>query len=306
MKKQTGEAKTVMAKTISAETGCSSWPRGEKRPQTAVVSGGQAAHSAPPCDLCASWGQPTHPLSTHHSSRVTPHGLRIALVDNDTGTCLVAGQMVQAQRDGWTLEVYHPPCLAREPAGGKGSPRPSALDGDQGSRSPPDVVLIGLSGREDARLACVRKMKALAPDLPVLIISGDSDQASIVERCAAGADGYLLKPLAPGELACAVSALAQGLPALCPEAQKAIVSVLHQAITATTAWIPALSGREQEVLGCLLAGWSDKEIAERLGMTPSTVHVHLVQIYRRLDVHTRQQAVAKLLGVWRGGEGGGE
>jgi DNA-binding CsgD family transcriptional regulator len=52
--------------------------------------------------------------------------------------------------------------------------------------------------------------------------------------------------------------------------------------------------------GCLMASLRDKEIVERLRMAGSTVHVHLVRLYRKLGVHSRQQAVAKLLGVGAG------
>jgi DNA-binding NarL/FixJ family response regulator len=149
----------------------------------------------------------------------------------------------------------------------------------------------------------VRRIKALAPGLPVLIISGDSDPTSIVERCAAGAGGYVLKPLAPEELARALASVARGQPVLCPEAQKALLHTVHGAATATTLWARGLSSREQEVAGCLLAGWSEKDIADRLGIMYDTLHVHLVRIYKKLGVHSRKQAVAKLLGVWRGGGG---
>lgn len=189
IKKKAGKANTIMAKRTSAETGCCSGPTGEKCPRTGHMSGGQATYTAPPCDLCALWRQPAKPPNTHHSSRVTPHGLRIALVDGDAATRLVARQMVQAQRDGWTLEVYHPSCPAQKAVGRKGSIRPKALEGDHGPGSPPDIVLVALSGRGDAPLACVRRIKALAPGLPMLIISGDCDEASIAECCAAGADG---------------------------------------------------------------------------------------------------------------------
>jgi two-component system NarL family response regulator len=205
--------------------------------------------------------------------------------------------MVRAQRDGWTLEVYHPSCPLREASSRKGSSRPCRLEGDHSPASPPEIILLGLAGHTDARLACVRRIKALAPALPVLIISGDCDAASIMGCSAAGADGYLLKPLSPEELARAIGSVAQGWPVLCREAQKAILDVVHRAATATTVWFPGLTGRQQDIAGCLVARWRDKEIAERLGMARSTVHVHLARLYKKLSIHSRQQAVARLLGV---------
>lgn len=275
-------------------------PIGEKCPRTGHKSGSKVAHTVLPCGLCALWRRPANPPATDQASRVTPHGLRIALVDDDAGTCLVARQMVQAQRDGWSLEVHHPSCPARKAAGREGASHPTAPGQDHGPGSTPDIVLVGLSGQKDARLACVKKLKALAPDLPVLIISDDRDEASIAERCAAGADGYLLKPLAPDELARAVLSVAQGWPVLSPEAQKAILNVFHRSAMATTAWFPGLTGREQEMAGCLVASLHDKEISTRLGMAEATVHAHLTRVYRKLGVHNRRQAVAKLLGLGGG------
>lgn len=52
--------------------------------------------------------------------------------------------------------------------------------------------------------------------------------------------------------------------------------------------------------GCLVANLCDKEISTRLGMAEATVHVHLTRLYRKLGVHSRRQAVAKLLGVGGG------
>lgn len=261
------------------------------------MTGGQSATPATPqCSLCARLRAWRKKSKRRRPPLGTPQGLHVAFVDGDHDTCLLARQMVQAQRDGWTLEVYHPACPVREAAHRKSSSRPSPPEGDDGPGSLPDVVLITMSGREDARLACVSRIKALAPSLPVLIISGDFDEASIVERCGAGADGYLLEPLAPEEVARAVGLVAQGWPALGREAQKAILNVLHRSATASTVWFPGLTGREQEIVGCLVASQCDKEISTRLGMAEATVHVHLTRLFRKLGVHSRQQAVAKLLG----------
>jgi len=301
-KKKAQSAKTAMAKRPSAETECGFGPTGEKRPRTSHTSVEQAAHTAPPCDLCALWEQPTNAPGTRRSSRAKPRRLRIALVDDDPRMDLVARHMVEAQRDGWSVQVYHPVCPAREAAGPKGSLRPVVLEGDHGPRTPPDIVLMGLSGQEDARLACVRKLKALAPALPVLILSHDRDEALMAECCAAGADGFFLKPLAPEQLARAISSVAQGSPVLCVEAQKAILNVLHRSAMSIAVWFPGLTGREQDIARCLMAHLSDKEISAHLGIEKATVHVHLTRLYPKLGVHSRQQAVAKLLGL----EGGGK
>jgi DNA-binding NarL/FixJ family response regulator len=259
---------------------------GEKHPRPAVVVGGQATRTGAACNLCAVLER-NGPVNGRHSPSGTDHGLRLALVDDDEETRLEARRMVRTERDDWALEVYHPSC-------------PNALEGDRGSGSPAGIVLVGVPNREGSHLACVRRIKALAPDLPVLIISGDCDEASIAECCVAGADGYVLKPFAPGELARAISSVARGWPVLCREAQKAMLNVFHQAATATTVWFRGLSGREQEIAGCLVGNLRDKVICERLGMARGTVHVHLTSLYRKLRVHSRQQAVARLL------RGGGE
>lgn len=110
-------------------------------------------------------------------------------------------------------------------------------------------------------------------------------------------DGYILKPVAPEELARAVSSVARGWPALCREAQKAVLHALHRTATTTTDWFAGLTEREQEIADCLVANLRDKEISERLGMARSTVHVHLTRLYRKLRVHSRRQGVARLLRV---------
>ena len=79
----------------------------------------------------------------------------------------------------------------------------------------------------------MRRLKALAPDLAVLMIGPTSDGAAIVQCCMAGADAYLPKPVAPEDLGHAVSAVAQGGAALCTAAQRALLNVLHRAMAAT-------------------------------------------------------------------------
>jgi DNA-binding NarL/FixJ family response regulator len=98
------------------------------------------------------------------------------------------------------------------------------------------------------------------------------------------------------ELARAIGSVAQGCPVLCREALTALLNVLHRTATTSTVWFPGLADREQEIAGCLVANLRDKEISERLGMAGSTVHAYLPRLYRKLHLHSRQQAVPRLLG----------
>jgi DNA-binding NarL/FixJ family response regulator len=221
-------------------------------------------------------------------------------VNDDEHIRLTAQQMVQAQRQDWTLEVFHRSCPSSEPESHTGPAHPVGQEAVPSLSSPPDLVLIGLSDSQQPTLTCVRRIKALAPRLIAMIIGGDIGENEILEYCAAGANGVLLKLPAPEAFAEAVSSLAQGWPVLCPEAQNAILGTLHGAGEAAAEGFPGLSGREHDIAACLVARLSDKEISTRLGIEEATVHVHLTRIYRKLGVHGRRQAGAKLLGVGGG------
>jgi len=259
----------------------------------AVLRGEQATDTGAPCDFCARLGR-NRPPKRRHAPSGTGHGLRIALVDDDEDTERAAREVTRAQHDGWRLETYHPCFLVREASGVRGVSCAKAVKGDDWCGSLADIVLVGLSSRDDARLACVRRLKGLAPDLPVLIISDRRDGASIAQYCMAGADGWLIRPLLPAELARAVRAAAEGGPVLCQEAEKALLDFLHRA--GATLSSHGLTRREREIVGCLAENLSNKEIAVRLGVSTDTVHVHLGHLFRKLGVHRREQAVRKLLG----------
>ena len=118
-----------------------------------------------------------------------------------------------------------------------------------------------------------------------MIISGFCDAASIVQCCMAGANGCFVKPVVASDLGLAVSSAAQGRLALCPQAERALMSFLYRAGMAASSL--GLTWREQQIVGCLTEHLSDKEIGQRLGVATNTVHVHLVQLFRKLGVHSR-------------------
>jgi DNA-binding NarL/FixJ family response regulator len=259
------------------------------------VSGGQRAKpAAPQCRLCARlrvWGKKSSRRPPPLSAR---HGFHVAFVDGDQGLRLAVWKMVRAQGDGWTLEVCHQACFPGQPPGSSPPSPRTAPGADHDAGRPPDIVLVHLTTAHSSCLGCVRKLKSLAPDLPVVIITGLCDGGSIIQWLMAGADGCLVGPVAAADLASVLKAAAQGWPALCPQAQKAVIDFLHRAGASLLAH--DLTGREQDIAGCLMGKLSRKEMSERLRLAPNTVHVLTAHVFKKFGVHTREELLRKLLG----------
>jgi DNA-binding NarL/FixJ family response regulator len=157
-----------------------------------------------------------------------------------------------------------------------------------------DINLPGINGVE-----CVRRMVQLDLGAQILMLTVHEDTDYIFESLAAGAAGYLLKPVRTAELLAAVkNVYAGGAPMTSSIARKVVQSFKQvPATTNTTSATDELSPREQEILNFLAKGYSYKETAEQIGITYSTVHKHIEHIYHKMHVRSRAQAVAKYLGV---------
>ena len=160
-------------------------------------------------------------------------------------------------------------------------------------RTPGDVVLMDIRMPRMSGIECTRQLKILLPELPILMLTGFADHATVREALMAGASGYLKKPFHRDECAQALRKAVQGGAPLCPEASLAVVSAFRGARAAGPG--QGLSQRERDLLLCLFEELADKEIAERLGITSGTVHVHLRNLYKKLEVNTRAEAVRKYL-----------
>jgi DNA-binding NarL/FixJ family response regulator len=158
----------------------------------------------------------------------------------------------------------------------------------------PDVVLMdinlpGLNGVE-----CVRRLKQLAPEIQVMMLTVYEDTENIFSALAAGASGYMLKRTPRAELLDAIRQVhGGGSPMTTHIARKVVQS--FQKTRASSEPTADLSARESEVLDCLSQGLIYKEIAEKLGISYETVHTYIRRIYEKLQVRTRTEAVAKFL-----------
>ncbi|MBE7500106.1 MAG: response regulator transcription factor [Verrucomicrobiales bacterium] len=158
----------------------------------------------------------------------------------------------------------------------------------------PDVVLMdinlpGLNGVE-----CVRRLKPLAPDTQIIMLTVYEDTDNIFNALAAGATGYLLKRTPRAELIDAIRDVRRGGSPMTAHIARKVVQSFQRAGTSPQP-TENLSEREQQVLDCLSQGLIYKEIAEKLGISYETVHTYIRRIYEKLQVRTRTEAVAKFL-----------
>lgn len=120
---------------------------------------------------------------------------------------------------------------------------------------------------------------------PVLVLTTFDTQSDIVAAVEAGALGYLLKDAPPEQVQAAVVATAEGRRTLSPDIAATLMDRMHRPVI-------TLSKRETEILALLATGATNREMAQRLFISESTVKTHLVHIYSKLGVDNRTAAVA--------------
>jgi DNA-binding NarL/FixJ family response regulator len=157
-----------------------------------------------------------------------------------------------------------------------------------------DVVVIdlGLPDLDGAEVA--RRIKAHRPGVRVLILTMHQDRGHVAALVEAGADGYLLKQTAFGELPRAVRAVAAGETYLSPAAAKGLVAHLRHD-QARARQLALLTDRERQVLGLLADGGTSKGAARALGLSPKTVENYRARILEKLDVTNTTEAVARAI-----------
>jgi DNA-binding NarL/FixJ family response regulator len=146
----------------------------------------------------------------------------------------------------------------------------------------PDVVLMDLSMPVLDGVAATRKLAVDVPDAKVVALTTFSDRQRVNDVLSAGAVGYLLKDCAPDALFAAIRAAAAGHAPLDPRVAAALLPARSDE--------PVLSSREQEVLRLAANGLANKQIARKLGISESTVKVHLGNVFKRIGVADRTSA----------------
>jgi len=158
----------------------------------------------------------------------------------------------------------------------------------------PDVILMDIYMPKCDGLQATRLLSAEMPYVRIVILTVSEEDASLFEAIKAGARGYLLKRIAPEELFEMVRAASRGEAPISPRTAGRLVEEFSRLAGQAPAPDPAmgLSAREQEVLGLVAQGLSNKQVGARLFISENTVRNHLRNILDKLHLHTRVEAVA--------------
>jgi DNA-binding NarL/FixJ family response regulator len=156
----------------------------------------------------------------------------------------------------------------------------------------PQVVLMDTQLPNDQTLEALRQIKQLNADTRVLLLSALDREDYLYEALRAGADGYILKDVAPDELVLAVRTVARGEMLIQPQIAGRLISRFGQQAQGNAPH-ETLTAREKDVLRLLARGLRNKEIAARLYVSERTVNFHLANIYQKLNVSGRTEALSK-------------
>ncbi len=176
-------------------------------------------------------------------------------------------------------------------------PVAAAADGEEAvalaARHRPDVVLMDLRMPKLNGVEATRQILAARPETEVVVLTTHADEASILDALRAGARGYLTKDAGIAEISRAVHAAANHQGLLDPVVQSRLLEAAGAAARpAQPAQLPdELTPREGEVLALIARGLSNREIAETLVVSETTVKTHINHVFAKIGARDRAQAV---------------
>jgi DNA-binding NarL/FixJ family response regulator len=199
----------------------------------------------------------------------------------------------QRTREGLALLIDGTPGLVVRGSYGTMESALSAFENE-----PPDVCLcdIGLPGMSG--IDGVRRLKALSPATQVLMLTVHADSDHVFEAVCAGACGYMLKDTPPARLVEAIRELHEGGAPMSPEIARKVVATFAKvppARATDTDGSGELSPREIELLELFADGHGYKTAARALGLSIDTVRFHVRNVYAKLHVHSKSEAVMQAL-----------
>ncbi|HEY5984853.1 MAG TPA: response regulator transcription factor [Streptosporangiaceae bacterium] len=169
---------------------------------------------------------------------------------------------------------------------------PNLIDIVRGLR--PDVITIEVESLGDATGETLRTVIGARPEAKVVVLSADPDIRHAVDAARAGAAAWVAKDQGAAELETVLRGVAKGEAWYPPRMLGAVLRELRtdvRRVRQQDSWLNLLSPRERDVLLAMVDGRSSRQIAEELGISPDTVRTHTRNLFAKLDVHSRLEAV---------------
>jgi DNA-binding NarL/FixJ family response regulator len=157
---------------------------------------------------------------------------------------------------------------------------------------PPDLALIDVDMPGISGIGVIRMLRESLPEIKLLVLSSYNDDEYIRNAMRAGADGYVLKSVNTSELVRIIRSFGQGNPIISPYLVNLTLK-LEEKEEIKNSPQEELTEREKEILKCISDGKSNKEISDCLFVSVETVKSHIKNIYKKLNVKNRVEAVMK-------------
>jgi DNA-binding NarL/FixJ family response regulator len=200
--------------------------------------------------------------------------IRVAIVDDQPLFTDGLGRIVGAQEGMEVVGVAH--------------------DGESGVKMcaelRPDVILMDINMPVMDGVTATGKIRDILPDAKILILTVHADDVHVFQGIKAGATGYLLKDCTPEDLSRAIKTVHTGDTIMAPEIARKMLLAFEEADPEQPE-APSLTKRELDIVTAFARGRGNKQIARDLSISEKTVRNHVSNIYKKLHVYDRTQAV---------------
>jgi DNA-binding NarL/FixJ family response regulator len=157
----------------------------------------------------------------------------------------------------------------------------------------PDVALVDIHLPGKSGIECVQELKEQMPATQFMMCTVYDDDDHIFDALKAGATGYILKRTSPAQILEAIRELHTGGSPMSSEVARRVINSIQKKNSHSAEAAEVLTDREKEILDYLALGFLYKEIADKLSISRETVKKHIHNIYEKLQVQTRTEALNK-------------